>query len=355
MSYIKDLVKKCLKLPVGIWFKHYVKKQKKIVLPIIYLIGTPLHSNLGDQAIAHAEIAFFKKYFPKHTIVEVPYFIRDYFDHWLHIVRKYIQPQDLICLHGGGNMGVEYFAEEEARRKTIQFFPDYRITMFPQTMDFGLSEMGERELKKTQEIYSNHSSLILFAREERSYQLMKAAFPDNRIYLSPDIVLFLDESKKALERQGVMLVLRNDAEGVLEESSKDKLQEMSQRYYSAVRFSDTVVAQKYIFPNQRSTLLQQKLDEFRSAELVVTDRLHGMVFSAITGTPCIVFSNYNHKIQGTYKWISYLPFIKFAHSLDEFNQLLEELQRTHGDGYKNESLMGYFEQIRDSMMGLYDE
>lgn len=63
MSYIKDLVKKCLKLPVGIWFEHYVKKKKETALPIIYLVGTPLHSNLGDQAIAYAEIVFLKNIF----------------------------------------------------------------------------------------------------------------------------------------------------------------------------------------------------------------------------------------------------------------------------------------------------
>ncbi len=355
MSYIKDLVKKCLKLPVGILFEHYVKKKKETALPIIYLVGTPLHSNLGDQAIAYAEIEFLKKYFPEHVVVEVPYFTEEYFDHWLHIVRQYFQPQDLICLTGGGNMGVEYFAEEEARRKAIQLFSDYSVTMFPQTIDFGSSDIGKHELKKTQEIYKNHSLLTLFAREELSYQMMKTAFPDNRVCLSPDIVLFLNESQKVLERQGVMIVLRNDAEGLLDEHLKEKLQKLSQKYYSKVRFSDTVVAQKYIFPNQRYMLLQQKLDEFRSAELIVTDRLHGMVFSAITGTPCIVFSNYNHKVQGTYEWISYLPFIKFAHSLDEFDQLLIELRGVRGNSYTNESLMAYFEQIRDSMMGIYNE
>ncbi|MDA3776081.1 polysaccharide pyruvyl transferase family protein [Streptococcus thermophilus] len=32
-------------------------------------------------------------------------------------------------------------------------------------------------------------------------------------------------------------------------------------------------------------------------EVVLTDKLHGMIFSYITGTPCIVLANDNHKIE----------------------------------------------------------
>lgn len=41
-----------------------------------------------------------------------------------------------------------------------------------------------------------------------------------------------------------------------------------------------------------------KYIKFRECELVITDRIHGMIFAAITGTPCIALSNY--KIKGTY-------------------------------------------------------
>ena len=45
----------------------------------------------------------------------------------------------------------------------------------------------------------------------------------------------------------------------------------------------------------REQLLKQKIEEFQSAELVITDRLHGMIFSVITGTPCIAFDNLMRK------------------------------------------------------------
>lgn len=42
---------------------------------------------------------------------------------------------------------------------------------------------------------------------------------------------------------------------------------------------------------------------FKSAKLVITDRLHGMIFCYLTNTPCLVFQNNNHKVRETYEWI----------------------------------------------------
>ena len=46
------------------------------------------------------------------------------------------------------------------------------------------------------------------------------------------------------------------------------------------------------------------LNEISQLDIVITDRLHGMIFCYITGTPCIAFDNDNHKISETYKkWL----------------------------------------------------
>ena len=79
--------------------------------------------------------------------------------------------------------------------------------------------------------------------------------------------------------------------------------------------------------------------------MVVTDRLHGMVFAAISGTPCIVFSNYNHKVQGTYEWIKYLPYIKYAESVSEAPNYIPELLAMKDCRYDNTPLLPYFEKL----------
>ena len=49
---------------------------------------------------------------------------------------------------------------------------------------------------------------------------------------------------------------------------------------------------------KREEELKRKFNEFKSAKLVVTDRLHGMVFAAITGTNCIVINSKSPKNEG---------------------------------------------------------
>ena len=56
---------------------------------------------------------------------------------------------------------------------------------------------------------------------------------------------------------------------------------------------------------EREQTVFQRLKAFASYDFVITDRLHGMIFSYICGTPCILFDNKTHKISGVYDtWLS---------------------------------------------------
>ena len=46
----------------------------------------------------------------------------------------------------------------------------------------------------------------------------------------------------------------------------------------------------------REYFLNKKFREFSERNLIITDRLHGMIFAAITGTPCVAMDNISHKI-----------------------------------------------------------
>jgi pyruvyl transferase EpsI len=60
--------------------------------------------------------------------------------------------------------------------------------------------------------------------------------------------------------------------------------------------------------------------------MVVTDRLHGMIFAAITNTPCIAMGNINGKVKSVYEtWLSNNQYVKYANNVDEFEQMLKEL------------------------------
>ena len=89
----------------------------------------------------------------------------------------------------------------------------------------------------------------------------------------------------------------------------------------------------------------KKLQEFADAEFVITDRLHGMVFAAITETPCIVFSNYNQKVKGTYEWISCLPYIKYARDVRDSLSVLQELFTMNCCHFDNKPLIRKYDDL----------
>jgi pyruvyl transferase EpsI len=81
---------------------------------------------------------------------------------------------------------------------------------------------------------------------------------------------------------------------------------------------DTVdVAIEDCQPDTFERTLEDFWDLLRTRKVVVTDRLHCMIFCAITQTPCVVLPNSNHKIKGTYEtWLSHLPHIAYMDELD---------------------------------------
>ena len=156
------------------------------------LIGVPHHNNLGDHAIVLAEREYIEDNFKEYQYYEVS---EETAEKCLEKVKKHIHPEDILFLHGGGNLGDEYLYVEEARRKVVQLFPNNIIIFFPQTMHFSNTEKGKRELNKSREIYANHKKLVMVAREEVSYQTMKKEFYENNVIKTPDIVTYLNKNE----------------------------------------------------------------------------------------------------------------------------------------------------------------
>ncbi|MGH4118119.1 glycosyltransferase [Clostridium sp.] len=317
----------------------------------IFLIGTPHHGNLGDQAIVYAENKILEDNFKNYRIIEIT--TTDITSH-LKNLKANLKKGDVFALHGGGNLGNEYFWEEEVRRKIITDFSDNKIILFPQSIYFSDTENGKSELEKTKMIYSKHQDLTLVAREETSYNVMKEAFPNNNVILTPDIVMYLDKTEPKSERSGALLSLRRDREGVLKVEEKDKIRDMAQNNFKNIIITDTLaqcisseneVLEYMVSANQRESELNKKWNQFKTARVVITDRLHGMVFCAITSTPCIVIANYNHKVKDTYQWLKNLNYIKFVDDIEEIPALIEELKNIEIEAYDNSFALKSYEKI----------
>lgn len=309
----------------------------------IYFLMEPNHDNIGDQAISYAQKKFILDNFKDYKIYSIS---ENEFNIYSKYLKKIIRGKDIICMIGGGNMGDEYIHHENTRRNIIKLFPNNKIISFPQTIYFTENGIGKMELAKSEKIYNKHKNLTVIARESISYRKMKTIFKDINVILTPDIVLYLDETKESVKRNGALLCFRNDEEGILSLADKEYILKLIKKIFKDVNNTD-MRAGIEIDINTRDEFVKNKLNEFQKAELVITDRLHGMIFAAITSTPCIVFSNYNHKITGTYEWIKNLEYIKFAKDASEISEYIKELKKNNSYKYRNNNLKDYYNLIKD--------
>lgn len=266
--------------------------------PFVLLAGTPRHSNIGDRAIAYAEIAFIQKHFKDIAIAEVPF--------GFDLERLPNIPDDVpIYLHGGGNFGDIWHNEEEYRKSLVRRFKNNRMLLFPQTVFF--QDMSN--LKTSAEVYQQHPSLTLIAREKQSFQLMKENFSRNTVLLTPDIVMSLDVNMKDVEKnQTAVFCIRNDREKTVPDDDILKIEELvrSRHDIDEIVYSDMHTADEYTGISHED-IVRMKLRELAAARLVVTDRLHGMVLAMIAGTPCVVLGSKTYKTSGVYEWIKQDP------------------------------------------------
>ena len=297
----------------------------------IILMGVPHHANVGDLAIAYAEEKMIRKLFPNRKLYIMP---EEKLDICAKKVKKYIKNDDIILLHGGGNIGDTYVVTEKGRREVISAFPNNKIIIFPQTAYFD----NEEELKISKKIYNTHKNLIIMAREKKSFDFIKKHFYNAKIYLTPDIVMTLKEDSN-LKRDGVLLMLRQDKEKTLEEKTKKSIIKYVKENFESYKISDMHMESKGIqnVPKTiRKQMIKNKLEEFQTSELVITDRLHGMIFSAITQTPCVVFSSLTHKIIESYEWLKNLEYIQRCNNINDLEECIKKSLKAKNQTYNNE-------------------
>lgn len=312
----------------------------------VILIGIPHHNNLGDHAIVIAEKKYIEDNFKEYVYNEIS---EETAEKCLEKLKTYVKPEDILFIHGGGNLGDEYLYVEEVRRKTVELFPNNIIVFFPQTMYFSNTEKGKKELEKSRKIYEEHPKLLLIAREETSYQTMKSEFSKNKVIKTPDIVTYLNKTGKEEKRNGALLILRNDIEANLKKNQIDNIEEIARKYFRNVEFDDTAKGER-ILEKYREEKIEGMLSKYRKSELIITDRLHGMIFAAITSTPCIALGNYNHKIKSCSETLGHLKYIKYVENIDEIEESIKYLLSTEFEKYDNKFALNQFEKIKKELL-----
>jgi len=307
-------------IPLYEYMTTYVSnaKIKRTSDKVAYIFLAANYNNISDLAITYAQEKFIEKVCPDYQIVSIP--ITDTYK-YLKDIRRNLNAVDLIFLQGGGSFGDLYPKADYGRNFICKYFADHQIISFPQTMVFTDTEYGKWRLKKACVALSG-KNITLFAREKISYKMMRETFGKDRVQLSPDIVLSLLSSIRresvVNSRKSIVLTLRADGEKKITPEQQVLLQDMVKNNYKNVIYRDT----EFVGRSPKTTVegyekVKGMLNAYRTARVVITDRLHGMIFAAVTGTPCIVLPNSNHKISETYEnWLNKCNYIKFIDSVD---------------------------------------
>lgn len=347
-SKLYKLLVRCTRCLSAQMLPMRLKKASKDAEKLAILIATPTHGNLGDHAIVRAEIRFLSDL--GFTTFEVERF---QYERLKNRIAHAVREKDFVVIDGGGNVGTLWPEESDKMNDIIVRFHANPVAVFPQTAYFEDSSFGESCKCRVSAAYSKNPSLLFFSRDHSSYEIMNQIVPGLRNFNVPDIVLYLDESRDDTIRDGALLCLRVDKERVTVEGDIEEIYSALAQRDLIVRETTTVVDEPfYIGAKNRDAILETKWDEFRSAEVVVTDRLHGMIFSAITGTPCVALDNVSRKVSQGYEWIRYIGNIRIAESIDEVSTLIDEVLAAGPCRYDRAPLDLHYDEMRTAIQSV---
>lgn len=353
---IKQTLKKILpnkfiqRIKVGkdiIYYNKVIKSIPSEKVDNIYIIGSAIHTNLGDHLITMGETDFLKEIFPNRKIIEIP---TEVYQIYKEKLINSIPKEALIVINGGGWMGNIWIKEELLIQDIVSSFYENRVIIFPQTIYYSQDiEPYDDLIVSARKSFEKCPKLLLTVRDEQSYLFARKYYPKTKSILVPDIGLYY-YGKKEYSRntnKKVFYCLRDDREisrsGDIIKQVKSILEQKG-----FIQGKINTMYKNRVSEFNRRKVVETRLTDFSEASLVVTDRLHGMIFSFIAGVPCMILDNSTKKVSGVYKkWlkdsgyilplydnISEQKIIQFLDSVDlnkkknykiEFSELKEEI------------------------------
>lgn len=331
-------------------YQKFTNRLMKSAQKRFFLFMLPEHGNLGDYAIAIAEKQFFSDYFPEYELISVT--TNEWSELKAHFVRI-IKETDVLFITGGGFIG-DMWSSFGVCKDILQSFPQNRKILLPNTLTYHDLHNKNVVCNDLEQIFSDGHTYVFF-RERNSLKVCADLGWEDRCYCFPDMVLYLKYKETQRKRNGkVLLCFRVDTEKIFQEA--DSVRNLVMRNQIQYDEMDTHTY-KYIPETEGELYVNNLLEKFQEYDLVITDRLHGMLLAYASGTPCIAFDNSTHKVSGVYEWIKDAPMVNFLEKYDEgeLEGILTDYQRKDTLYYKNSDLGKQFyfmkEKIKELITG----
>lgn len=324
---------------------QFQTSKKKLIL-----MNTPLHDNVGDHAIAYAEQLWIKNE-TDFQVIDIP---GNVYRQYHTVIRKFVKEDDVIAITGGGFVGSIWEHEESLVEQILSEYPENAIRIFPQSVFFSGDEEGEKVLNRAKEAFQKHHNLVVFVREELSYEFMKEHFADCKTILSVDMALYLKKHvikdlKGNEKREGIGLCFKGDKESILSEKQKQSIMECAAKTGQPIESLDTAVGYN-ISAEDRHNEIMKKLMEFAGYNLIITDRFHGIIFSIIMNTPCIAVGGLSYKNDGICRMLAGYEGICYVADLSEMNERIGSAKSNR----KQENAVSLDNLIDGGLKRIYD-
>ena len=332
----------------------------------VLLMHQATNPNLGDQAQRMCTLDWIKVNYPKSKCIEIGDFgpsLSLRYDKWsiLTILACYIKilclklkvkETDIFIGHSGYFM-IDHHSGWKMFVNMMHYFPRNKMLILPQTVNFYTPYIK----KFVSKCFSDDRNVILLCRDEVSYRNAQMMFPKTKLLLFPDIVTSLIGTRHfAGSREGILFCMRDDVEAFYKPEEIDALMER----FGDIRKEkvDTTlhgISEKDV-NLQRSKLIWKMVEKIATYKVVITDRYHGTIFSAIASTPVIVINSADHKLSSGVSWFPkevFGDYIQFAEDLEGAYDKAKKMLTRVEEKYNNPS---YFkEKYWDKLKSVIDE
>ncbi|MCD8220942.1 MAG: polysaccharide pyruvyl transferase family protein [Clostridiales bacterium] len=326
--------------PIREFFSRAARAGKRSVV----ILGTPEHSNIGDHAISCGEKTFFETQFPENPLLMLSWRTAWKYESYL---TDHIQKDDLICIQGGGFLGSLWEEEQQNVTRALVRFQDNPVVILPQTYWSGEGSNDNRIVEFAKAM-ADCRKLLVCLREKDSLERFCKRFQGIQTMLVPDMTFCIHTNLKMERNNTALLCMRADKEKVFDQDQavKDYLESLQYQIRNI-----STMADEEVIPSELSELyVWRKMEEFASGKLIVTDWLHGLIFAALTKTPCIAFNNLSGKVEAIYQWVRECEQIVFVKDMKEFKDALGKINLTPGKvvlpDQKFDELTAYIRELR---------
>ncbi len=290
----------------------------------VQYIDIPMYMNIGDHLIAHGTFKFLEENQVNIVRATSLYCFRE----------SWIDETDVLLFGGGGNFGDLYYEHHAVRRNIIQKALEKGkiVVVLPQSIWY------QDDLRRLEDrlLFKDNRNFHLFTRDEQSYDIGRTL--SSNVYLVPDMAHhiyneLMEISKKVKIQRDVMYFLRNDKEAISHRDSEDlssvdwcdllraakyskKLSKVYKLYHTFKRYHVECLDMKLKLWRRVSwCVVKECAFEFSKYQSVVTDRLHGMIFTVLLNRNVYVIDNSYEKLSNYQKlWLDNDPTVKYYKS-----------------------------------------